>query len=70
LKLVSVKFEACGFPLPTFNLVLYQHRQLATMRDQSDNLKACYLEVLRLLLLFPIAGSHFDVDIMPAIGRS
>lgn len=28
LKLVSVKLAACGFPLPTFNFVFYEYRQL------------------------------------------
>jgi hypothetical protein len=29
-----VKFDACGFPLPTFNLVFFHHRQQNTDRPR------------------------------------
>lgn len=75
LKLVSVKLAGLALALPTFNFVFCcivsglageQGMTGAVVRSLAAELVEAfsYLEVLRLLLLLPHAGAHFDESIL------
>lgn len=53
--------------MPTLNLAFY--RQVSVSKPHNSyRVGDPYLEVLRLLVLFPITGSHFDLSAEAAIG--